>query len=47
MVDRSGRAPAPDGVEVVAGARAVHQALSPPYRQWQREFPRLQAGGSA
>ena len=58
MVNRSGRAPAPDGVEVVGGdaadpafaiavadgARAVYQALNPPYHRWPQEFPALQAG---
>ena len=58
IVNRSGRAAAPEGVETVggdatdpafttavaAGARAVYQALNPPYDRWPEEFPRLQAG---
>ncbi|WP_404380447.1 NAD-dependent epimerase/dehydratase family protein [Knoellia locipacati] len=58
MVNRSGHAPVPEGVEVVGGdasdpafttavadgAHVVYQTLNPPYDQWARLFPALQAG---
>jgi nucleoside-diphosphate-sugar epimerase len=41
----AGDATDPDFTAAVAtGARAVYQALNPPYPSWPTEFPRLQAG---
>ena len=58
LVNRSGRAAVPAGVEVVAGdatftrqvckgATVVYQCSNPPYTEWAERFPPLQAGGLA